>query len=564
LRCGINDVPSRLTAHDLFLHGSFRARCAHALRERAPDLVFAVLVIASLLVVWGVRYVPTQDGPIHLYNALIVRDYNRPDRAMFREFFRPNHAIVPNMLCPQLLPLLTRIVPAAIADKLLLTFYLIAFPFSVRYALGAIDRRATGLAALAAPWALNEVFYYGFQDFFISLVGYFFVAGFWFSRRRRFGNFQAVALGVLVLLLYLTHLVSTLYLLPLIGICALYEYVPGPEPLAEKIWRLVRIGLAMLPVVLLALWFILQPHGRLLQDTYPHGWAHRFGFVLEWMQGFKRHERWAAGLVCLLMIGGSSAILFCARRKWQSSYLARGLAVTFFVYVAVFLVAPDALSGGSLLSVRVAMYPNFALLLWWAAMPIGPQAFARLRLAVLLVSVAASAWLIENQFRYSIALNRYLAEYDAIPAMVPEGSTFLPVHYEEWGQMDIANFMHNSSPVRLSDALDPFRHAEMRGLAERGIIDLANHWASTDHQTLSWQPGLNPMTPLIDGVDDFLGYSRRTGVPVDFVLVRDGGMQHADSQALLIASELRLAYRPIYTSPTGNLTLYRLTKPDRR
>ncbi len=507
----------------------------------------------SLIPIWAVRSVPTQDGPLHLYNAVMLRDYHRADRSAFREFFLPNNSFVPNMICPQLLPLLTRVASARVAEKLLLSAYLITLPLAVRFALRGISLRAGWLALLAVPWGLNQFLYYGFEDFTLSLVGYFIVAGCWFRIRGHRSVAAHIGLALLLLLLYFTHLASLVMVLPLIGLTAISELAPIDQPWPKKVWWLAPVAVAMLPVLLLALSFTLEPHGHLLVPDYPIGWRHP-RFLLDWMIGLSHRERAPATIELLTMLGLSLWLIPTAARSWDREHLARGLAATVIFYLLVFFISPDALAGGRVLIMRAAAYPMFALLFWMAALPLDAPRFGRLRRVGGIGATIALVWLAQMQLSRSLVLNRYLAEYDAIAPMIPAGATLVPVHFQDWQQTDILS-ADRSRP--LQDEIDVFRHAEARGLAERGVIDLCDHWASTDHHSVLWKPGLDPMTPLIDAVDDFLGYEARTGRRVDFVLFRDGGVPHTGVQAKLIASELRFGYQRIYTSPSGNLALYR-------
>ena len=464
-----------------------------------------------------------------------------------------------------MLPLLARAVPAAVAEKLLLSAYLILLPLSVRYALRSVRRRAGMLAVAALPFVPNQFYHMGFHDFCLSLAGFFFVAGFWFRRRRAFGWPQAIGLAALLLTLYLTHLVSLVMALPLIGLTALALYAPGGEPWTAKLRRLLPVGLSMVPVLLWAASFTFASHGGQQSDPFPRGWSHRFFFLIDWMKAYQYRDLLSGGAVFVLFVVASLWLLLRRRRPALRWGLAGGLAATFIVYGIAFLLAPDAIAGGQLLVVRLAAFPTFALLLWWGAQPISSAAFSRLQQSVTVVSVAAFFWLLCSQARSYADLNGYLAEFDAIPAMLPVGSTLLPVHYDYFQAMAHTDALADGSrPLRkLAIEIDPFRHAEARGLAERGIIDVANHWASTDHHSVRWQRGLDPMTVDLDMVDNFTGYARRIGRPIDYVLCWSGGVAHDDLEGRLINQQLRAGYQLIYKSPgTGYLELYRRLPTD--
>ena len=41
-------------------------------------VIFTILSVLNLAPIWSFRYLPTQDGPSHLANALMLKDYHRP------------------------------------------------------------------------------------------------------------------------------------------------------------------------------------------------------------------------------------------------------------------------------------------------------------------------------------------------------------------------------------------------------------------------------------------------------------------------------------------------------
>ena len=64
---------------------------------RTPEnALFAALVVLRLAPIWSARYFPSQDGPAHINNANVLREYSRPDRTVFREYYVLNKNPEPN------------------------------------------------------------------------------------------------------------------------------------------------------------------------------------------------------------------------------------------------------------------------------------------------------------------------------------------------------------------------------------------------------------------------------------------------------------------------------------
>ena len=192
-------------------------------------VLFYGLIIATLIPLWACAHFPSQDGPAHAYAAVVAHDYYRPDRSRFREFFLINDQIVPNWMCPHLLPLLAGAFSAEVAVKIILSAYLIVLPISVRYALRSIRRRAADLAIAIFPFVPNFYYHEGFLDFCVAIPVFFIVIGYWFNHRRRWKLRHTAMLAILLFICFLCHLVPTVLAGVFLMVLAL---LAGGEPYA--------------------------------------------------------------------------------------------------------------------------------------------------------------------------------------------------------------------------------------------------------------------------------------------------------------------------------------------
>ena len=62
---------------------------------RAKYLVIALLLL-HLVPIWAFKFIPTQDGLNHIYNAYILKDYNNPEYTKLREVYYLNVRPFPN------------------------------------------------------------------------------------------------------------------------------------------------------------------------------------------------------------------------------------------------------------------------------------------------------------------------------------------------------------------------------------------------------------------------------------------------------------------------------------
>jgi len=197
-----------LTRNAVGSHTSYAMRLDRA-AQQALIMGAAVLILANLLPIWLVRFPPLQDYPNHLLSAHIVAHYNDPNFDYAQNFilsWRP----VPNVLGILIMAGLACVVATPLAGKLVLSLYIIIFPLSIFYLLNAVDSNKLLLGLFGFPLTYSWFFNMGFLNFCLSLPLYFFAVGFWWKTRsgQRHRVYRIVVLGLLTLLIYLSHFIT--------------------------------------------------------------------------------------------------------------------------------------------------------------------------------------------------------------------------------------------------------------------------------------------------------------------------------------------------------------------
>ena len=82
--------------------------------------VFALLLLISMLPLWIFKYVPSLDGPQHLYNSNVIMQLIQGSE-IFREFFRINEVVVGYWTGHFALSFFNLFLPAWLAEKMFLT-----------------------------------------------------------------------------------------------------------------------------------------------------------------------------------------------------------------------------------------------------------------------------------------------------------------------------------------------------------------------------------------------------------------------------------------------------------
>ncbi|WP_152052987.1 hypothetical protein [Tautonia marina] len=214
-----------------------------------------LLTLAALPAVFAVWMVPgfvTQDGPSHVYNAHILRESvrlgaNSPFASAFEAQWRP----LPNLGGHLALMGMLTAMPPRVADRAMTTITLVGFASAILWLRLRVVGRVglTPSALLAVLLAFNMPWLMGFANFLIGATLTLLTWGIWWGWRDRLRAGQIVALGGLLVIGYVGHLVSLGITAG--GLVVLAWLSPGTP---EARWpRLVRTLASCAPLIPLAL-----------------------------------------------------------------------------------------------------------------------------------------------------------------------------------------------------------------------------------------------------------------------------------------------------------------------
>src|ERR1051325_10961691 len=102
---------------------------AAEMSRRHLGRLFLALALLQLVPIWSVHYLPTTDGPSHLYNAWVMRDLVGGHRGPIAETFEIDWRPHPNWIETAALALLMTVLPPLVAEKLLVSAIVLLFAF---------------------------------------------------------------------------------------------------------------------------------------------------------------------------------------------------------------------------------------------------------------------------------------------------------------------------------------------------------------------------------------------------------------------------------------------------
>jgi hypothetical protein len=472
--------------------------------EWGESTLFAVLLGLYLIPVWAFPYLPTQDGPHHLANAVLLKDYGSPG-ARYRDFFQLQRDPIPNWTTHLLLISLLHVLPPLAAEKVLASLYIVGFAYSVRYFLGAVGPEARRLAPIGLLFLFNRCFLMGFYNYCLSLVAYWLIVGYCLRRRERLTASGALGLFGLFALAYFTHLLG--YALAVGSALWVAATAPTRRP-AGLGW----VAAAALPTGMLAIGTLTRPGllgmreaagaDRGLMDAWRDGLSEQVWYALRYVNDglFSAYAGpFPMGLLVLilmqfLLIGSVVAPPRHAEPVHFSSSSRPAVGLLGTAIGLLYLVVPDSFSlAVGFLKARLVILPP---LLWVACFrpPAAPWP-RRVFFGAAYLLVGLNLFLVGRHFSQA---NRDLAEYTAMVGRVGEGRTL---------------FVAQTSPG--PQVVNHLEHAADLYCLTGGNLNLDNFQATVAHFPVRFRPGVRR------GYGSFAAYPHQAAV--DLLLVWNAG-----------------------------------------
>ncbi|OGR13257.1 MAG: hypothetical protein A2097_12115 [Desulfobacula sp. GWF2_41_7] len=130
--------------------------------------VYVLLITAHIALVWWLPFFPTQDGPSHLYNLVILKDLLNGGRT-WGEFYVSHLSAIPNLgFHVFAYPLLTLFSPAA-TEKIFITIYILLMVVSVPFFMRSFNKPVFPFSFLVFPVIFNFNLMMGFYSYSVAI-----------------------------------------------------------------------------------------------------------------------------------------------------------------------------------------------------------------------------------------------------------------------------------------------------------------------------------------------------------------------------------------------------------
>ena len=488
------------------------------LKEQSSDLTridafcplaLAGVILLNIVLIWSFPYLPTQDGPAHLYIATVLREYHAPEAAALREVFELNVAPVPNLLIFFLLFGLLEFLPALAAEKALVTLYVVGLPLAAWFAARPLGQNAWITTFLLSLLTLGFTFSMGFYNYSFGTIFFLLGIGCYLrlelTRRASF----AVLLFVIGIATFFTHIFPAAALILAIAVTAGWRTLMGwrSESLGsgsnDRAFRISALlvslrrhalpsFLALLPCAVLVLSFVLfgASDGTGKAHLESGTWLRR-GIMLLTVSPLLSFDDWErrAGSVFVIIIAGILFHVFKQNTGRATSVQAlqrSSLGALTFSFLLIYAVIPFSLAGAHFVFERFLTFFFAAFFLWLGSVQYSPT--FRSHFLMLLMVLALAMPLSRFHQHASISAQRE-AYVSALEAALPQTGVLL--------DLIIGPTLGADGEHQPLFRVDHMRHAAIYAAVTRLGPSLKVYQAQSNFFPIRYRSDVNPYQHLV-------------------------------------------------------------------
>ena len=405
-------------------------RVLGTLGRNLPAILAFSLLLFQVAIPWTVPHFVTQDGPSHVYTAVVARDLLLDRTSPFQELYRFSDQLVPNWGHTVMLGIFTWI-SVDHAEQLMMSFLMLVGFVSFSYAFRSIAPEASPWTPLANFLTHTSFLWIGFINFCLSCLLFPVVVGYYIRHIGRLTFGRVATLAAWITGLFFIHLMGAALAMLTLFVLGVWNHFLHPFLLpvenrprrifsGSDIRQLGLLAAALTPTALLLVWFVVATGSQPFQMDFRSAWA---TFP---MQVFTTGAGRAGGQVflwpavlCFIALGAAAM----KRSEWRTPRGA--LMIVACLAFALTLVLPDAGLGGSGAKARFAWVVFIAgALAAWALRRFRPlrvpfamyvAAFLAGNLTATMEGVRGSSPIVEN--------------YLAIANRIPRGASLVRIRF---------------------------------------------------------------------------------------------------------------------------------------
>lgn len=212
------------------------------------DLLLGLVTMLHLVPIWTTKVLPLVDLPQHIARAFVLG--NLDHIPLFRDSFERVLVPMPNVAIDLIGPLLLALFAHDVASKVFLTLTVLVFVIGTTTLIRSVSEHRNSVLILIAPFLFySSMLLYGMLNYVLGLGLLLLMLGCWWKYRTEWTLARVIALSVLAVFSYLTHLSSIAFFGMVVLTVLVYEWWKTRQVSRDVLYDLV-------PFVIPALLFL--------------------------------------------------------------------------------------------------------------------------------------------------------------------------------------------------------------------------------------------------------------------------------------------------------------------
>ncbi len=418
-----------------------------------PAFIFGLFILIlgiCLAPVLCFKYFPTVDGPAHLYNAKIIREFWFGNSEFYKPYFSFNAEPVPNWTGHIIAIIAGLFLPVWMVEKILILLIVAGIPFSMWHLSGSYAAKTNWKIFLLLPFVYPVTLYLGFFNFMLSLVLLLLLISMLARWNERLNNKYFLLVIFLATLLYFTHVLAFGVAIMVAGLQIVIEQI-NKETIRLQKPDLLKI-FVFVPGILLAVKFFSSRNMEGFRNKTEQLSMENLlkclgeGSVLSGLNGVVEVPYttiFVRGILLLLIV----ALIFRIIRKtgWKQEDLMLVLSMIFLI---CFFLLPDGMASGGFISLRMILLSLMFAVIWLITvkMPVW------ICLIAALLGIYTSFSTLSYRLEVASNLNADVKNYLEASTEIPEQSVVLPLNYSNnWLHINISNYAGAAKDILILD-----------------------------------------------------------------------------------------------------------------
>lgn len=519
--------------------------------NKTEKYFFLLATLLNLVPVLVGQFFPTMDGAAHLYNSNLINALIFNANSNLHDFFIFNHEPVPNWSGHIILTFFNLFLPAFIAEKILLLFYLIGLPYAFRGLIKEIHPEGILVSYFIFPFTFSFLFILGFYNFSLAILFMIITLRFYMrNEEQMFSIKNSFILFIFINLTYFSHIFVFALLLLFLGVQILYKLainlIQNSVPFRKEFnLALRKTGIlflsALFPLILFINYFYIR------QDSGANNFLET-SELLSWLKNIRPiialsipSEEVFTKKILYLIVFVFALALFDRIRTFIKSGGEPSLKTKFrniikvsdfwliitVIILLLYFVLPDSNSSAGYVSIRLGLIFFIILTIWLACQKYQKWLIIPVVAAVLFLNLKLNIYYSKSMKE----LNKIAINCNAASSYIPENSIVLPLRYSDlWLAGHYSNYLGIDKPM----------------------IILENYECGTGYFPLKWNNDSIPNT-LLGNIESnkisclqWRSNSENKSERIDYVFILGNLDMKSDSCSLIVKTHILENYKLIY------------------